>query len=103
MPSLFVLEGLLLGLLAGAALFGSGFAFVFPLLQSVAVSATGAEQNGSATATVLTGMDLGIGLGAIVFGITADIVDFSVVYIAAALFSLMGLLVTVFLRTTIDH
>lgn len=102
-PSLFVLGGLPLGLLAGAALFGAGFALVFPLLQSVAVSATGDEQNGSATATVLTGMDLGIGLGAIVFGIAADIVELSIVYIATALFSLTGLLVTVFLRATIDH
>lgn len=72
---------------------------MFPLLQSVAVSATRAEQSGSATAAILTGMDLGIGLGAIVFGITADIVDFSVVYTVVALISLTGVLVTGFSET----
>lgn len=44
-------------------------------------------------------MDLGIGLGAIVFGITADIVDFSVVYTVVALISLTGVLVTGFSET----
>lgn len=93
-PRLFGIRHLPLGLLAGAALFGFGFALVFPVLQSVAVSATGDEQNGSATATVLIGMDLGIGLGAIMFGVIAELAGFAVVYIGAALFSLSGVLVT---------
>jgi MFS family permease len=92
-PRLFVIRDLPLGLLTGAALFGVGFALVFPLLQSVAVSATGDEQNGSATATVLIGMDIGIGLGAIVFGVVAELAGFAVVYMGAALFSLSGVLV----------
>jgi predicted MFS family arabinose efflux permease len=94
-PRLFVIRNLPLGLLAGAALFGVGFALVFPLLQSVAVSAAGDEQNGSATATVLIGMDAGIGLGAIMFGVIADLAGFAIVYMGAALFSLSGVLVTV--------
>lgn len=93
-PSLLVIGGLPIGLLAGAALFGFGFALVFPILQDVAVSATAAERNGSATATLFVGMDLGIGVGAIVFGIIADVVGFSVVYIVAAAVSLGGAIVT---------
>lgn len=62
-PRLLVVSGHPLGLLAGAGLFGAGFALVFPLLQRVAVVATRDTQNGSATATVLIGMDIGIGVG----------------------------------------
>lgn len=102
-PSLFVIRELPLGLLGGAALFGFGFALVFPLLQNVAVSATETTQNGSATATILIGMDLGIGVGAIVFGILADAVSFSLVYLLAALSSLGGAFVTVLLRPNIDQ
>lgn len=98
-PRLFVLRGLPLGLLAGAALFGFGFALVFPLLQGVAVSATRDDQNGSATATILIGMDIGIGIGAITFGVLADLVGFTVVYTGAALFSFSGLLVTILQRS----
>lgn len=101
-PAFFVVGGLPLGLLTGAALFGAGFALVFPLLQSVAVSATHADQNGSATATILIGMDLGIGLGAIIFGVIAETVGFTPVYISAALFSLSGLLMTGLLKPTVD-
>lgn len=93
-PRLLVVKGFPLGLLAGAALFGAGYALVFPLLQSVAIAATQADQNGSVTATVLIGMDLGVGLGAIVFGVIGDFVGFTVVYSTAAVFSLSGLLVT---------
>lgn len=98
-PRLFVVRELPLGLLAGATLFGFGFALVFPLLQGIAVSATQEDQNGSATATILIGMDIGIGLGAILFGVLADLVGFTAVYTGAALFSLGGLLVTMFQRS----
>lgn len=98
-PHFFVLRGLPLGLLAGAALFGFGFALVFPLLQGVAVSATRDDQNGSATATILIGMDIGIGIGAITFGVLADLVGFTIVYTGAAMFSFSGLLVTILQRS----
>jgi predicted MFS family arabinose efflux permease len=98
-PRFFVVRGFPLGLLVGATLFGIGFALVFPLLQGVAVSATPDDHNGSATATVLIGMDIGIGLGAIVFGVLADLVGFTVVYTGAALFSFGGLLVTMHQRS----
>lgn len=93
-PRLVVVRTLPLGLLAGAALFGCGFALVFPLLQGIAVAGTRDDQNGSATATILVGMDVGIGVGAIAFGVLADFVGFTVVYVGAALFSAGGLLVT---------
>lgn len=98
-PRLIVVRELPFGLLTGAALFGCGFALVFPLLQDIAISATQDEQNGSATATVLIGMDIGIGLGAIMFGVLADLSGFTAVYIVAALFSCSGLLVTMLQRS----
>lgn len=97
-PRAFVVGGLPLGLLAGAALFGLGFALVFPLLQSVAVSVTPTDQNGNATATVLIGMDLGIGSGAIVFGVVADLAGIPAAYALSALFSLAGVGLTQIVR-----
>lgn len=93
-PRLLVVNRLPLGLLAGAALFGAGFALVFPLLQSVAVAATPVSRNGSATATILIGLDLGIGIGAIGFGALGNVVSFASMYTAAAAVSLTGVLAT---------
>lgn len=91
-PRLVVVRGVPLGLLAGAALFGLGFALVFPLLQSAAVSAASSDRTGSATATVLIGMDLGIGVGAIAFGVLGGLTGFVAVYATAAVFPLGALL-----------
>lgn len=93
-PHLFVVRGVPLGLLGGAALFGLGFALVFPLLQDIAVSVTPASQNGNATATILIGMDLGIGSGAIVFGAVAEFTGIATAYAVSSLCPLVGLLVT---------
>lgn len=97
-PRLLVVSGHPLGLLAGAGLFGAGFALVFPLLQRVAVVATRDTQNGSATATVLIGMDIGIGVGAIGFGVLGNHVGFELMYATAAVVSLLGMLVTALVR-----
>lgn len=102
-PRLFVVQELPLGLLAGAALFGLGFALVFPLLQSVAISVTPATQNGNATATILIGMDLGIGSGAIIFGAAADITGLATTYAMASLFSLTGLVITKLIHPDEDN
>lgn len=93
-PRLLVVRGLPLGLLAGAAIFGLGFALVFPVLQSVAVAATRRDRTGSATATVLVGMDVGIGFGAVAFGVLGEFAGLSAVYAASALFPVAALLVT---------
>lgn len=89
-PRLLVIRGLPLGLLAGAGLFGLGFALVFPVLQDAAVRTAAADRRGSATATVLVGMDLGIGLGAIGAGVLAEVTGFTAVYATAALLTLSG-------------
>ncbi|MFB6301854.1 MAG: MFS transporter [Haloferacaceae archaeon] len=89
-PRLPVVRGLPGGLLAGAALFGLGFAPVFPLLQSVAVAGMPPGRRGNATATVLVGMDLGIGSGAIVCGTAADFVGIPVAYAGSALVPIAG-------------
>jgi hypothetical protein len=93
-PRLLVVNQHPLGLLAGAAVFGTGFALVFPLLQGVAITATPASRNGSATATILIGMDLGIGVGAIGFGILGDLVSFATMYTAAGVVALTGVVAT---------
>lgn len=102
-PRLVVAGGLPVGLLAGAALFGAGFALVFPLLQSAAVAATGDGENGAVTATLLVGLDLGIGLGAIVGGLFADVYSLSAVYSLYSLVPSAGVVVVVIIPIFHDN
>jgi predicted MFS family arabinose efflux permease len=81
-PRAVVYRSLPLGLLAGAALFGAGFALVFPLLQSAAVTATDGE-NGAVTATLLVGLDAGIGVGAVAAGSLAELSGLPTVYLGS--------------------
>lgn len=101
-PRLVVVRGLPGGLLAGAALFGAGFALVFPLLQSAAVAATGDGENGAVTATLLVGLDLGIGLGAVVGGVFAEVYSLSAIYSIYSSISVASIVIVVLVPVFYD-
>lgn len=102
-PRIVAFGGRPLGILASAAVFGFGFALIFPLLQTVAVSAIPDERNGSATATVLIGLDVGIGVGAIAFGVLAETAGYAAVYATAAALSLGGAIVVLLVRSRLGR
>ncbi|MEL7564451.1 MAG: MFS transporter [Dehalobacterium sp.] len=66
-------------LLAGAAT-GLGFGFCMPTLQAMAVRFASAQRRGVATATFFIALDLGIGLGTILWGYVAEATGYQIMY-----------------------
>lgn len=75
-----------------AILYGFGFGSIQPALQAWSVQNTPVNRKGMATATFFSFFDLGIGIGAIIFGQIAYWFDYSSIYICAAISVTMALL-----------
>ncbi len=77
-------------LLAGFA-YGIGFGATNPALQALAVRKVAPDRRGAANGTYMNGFDLGIGLGAVIWGLVSSATSFSIMYlicIVPLLFSL---------------
>lgn len=72
-------------LMIAAALYGTGFGMVQPALQAWAVSSAKANRKGMANATFFSFFDLGVGVGAILFGYIAFQFSYSAIYVASAI------------------
>src|SRR5699024_8614219 len=90
LPSLTVL------IIAGI-LYGFGFGTVQPALQAWAVNAAPADRKGMANATFFSFFDLGVGIGAMVFGQLAFSFGYASIYIVAACSVLLSLAYYLFL------
>src|SRR5690606_35124654 len=71
-------------LLVAAGLYGFGFGTVQPALQAWAVEKAAGNRKGMANATFFSFFDLGIGLGAIIFGQIAFLFNYSTIYATGA-------------------
>lgn len=71
-------------LLAGAA-YGLGMGFCFPSLQTLAVREVSPIRRGVATGIFFSSLDLGIGLGTIIFGWVALDTSYQTMYLATTL------------------
>ena len=67
--------------LISAALLGAGFGAAFPTLQALGVRDVTPERRGAANATVMTGFDVGFGVGAICWGLVAQWTSYATVYL----------------------
>lgn len=73
------------GLWIAAALHGFGYGTIYPQLNAMAVMRAAPERRGTAMATFLTGMDIGVGFGAGFWGIVVDRIGMDqMFYICAA-------------------
>ena len=81
---LFVLHGSWMLWLA-AILYGIGFGTIQPAMQAWAVQSAPPERRGMANATFFSSFDLGIGLGAIFFGLIAPIIGYANLYLVATI------------------
>ncbi|MDD4237064.1 MAG: MFS transporter [Desulfotomaculaceae bacterium] len=81
-------------MLAGLA-YGLGFGFCLPSLQALAVRDVSPFRRGAATGTFFASLDLGIGLGTIIFGWIALYTSYRAMYLMAILPVLLGGLVCV--------
>ena len=79
--------------LAVAVLYGLAFAAVQPALMALVVDRAAPSRRGAAMGTFSAAMDLGIGLGSLLWGEVAYTAGFQVVYLASGGFAVLALLV----------
>ena len=84
--------------LLSAAFIGFGWGTIFPSAQTVAIQIAHPKRRGVATATFLSTMDSGIGIGSFVVGILGGVIGYSTLYLYGAIFAFAGLIVYYFLH-----
>lgn len=87
-------------MLVAGALYGLGFGSVQPALQAWAVDKAPQNRKGMANATFFSFFDLGVGVGAMVFGQLAFMFNYGVIYIVAACSVFIALVFYLFLVGT---
>lgn len=80
-------------LFAGAALYGVGAGFIHPIVNTAAVSRCAPEKRGLATGTFMMSQDLGMTIGAAVWGFLSESTGFTAVYLAVAVLLIIMLIV----------
>ncbi|RKQ33449.1 MFS transporter [Oceanobacillus halophilus] len=83
-------------LLIGAALYGLGFGGVQPALQAWAVEKASNNRKGMANATFFSFFDLGVGIGAILFGQIA-VFGYESIYITSAVSIIVSMILYIYL------
>lgn len=78
-------------LIAGT-LFGLGSGANFPVINIIVIKLCPVKRRGAANATLFSAMDIGIGLGALLWGIVSEKAGFMAVYLAAAAVLVIALL-----------
>lgn len=73
-----------MGMLLAAGIYGLGFGSVQPALQAWAVDKAPDNRKGMANAMFFSFFDLGVGLGAMGFGVLASAFGYHMIYLAAA-------------------
>lgn len=79
-------------LIIAASLYGLGFGTVQPALQAWAVNAAPGNRKGMANATFFSSFDLGVGVGALLFGQIAFLYGYSFIYIVSAVSVMISLI-----------
>lgn len=77
--------------LIAAVLYGLGFGSIQPVLNALVITLAPAERRGTANATFLAGLDMGVGLGAIGWGAVAQQLGFIHVYSLSAFLIVLAL------------
>ena len=77
-------------LLVVAVLYAIGIGAAQPTLMAMTVDRAKPHERGAAMGTFTTAMDLGIGVGSIVWGVIAEAFGFPTMYVAASLMGLVG-------------
>lgn len=71
----------LAGFAAAGFLYGLSFGFCMPSLQALAVRDVPLQKRGAATGTFFSALDLGIGLGAVIWGLVVEHTGYEVMYL----------------------
>lgn len=84
-------------MLVAAGFYGLGFGSVQPALQAWSVEKAPNNRKGMANATFFSFFDLGIGLGAMIFGLLASAFGYGSIYVTSAGFVMLSILLYVYL------
>lgn len=87
-------------MIIAGALYGLGFGSVQPALQAWAVNNAAKNRKGMANATFYSFFDLGVGVGAILFGQLAFLFNYGLIYIVSACSVFFALLFYIYLIAT---
>jgi MFS family permease len=87
----------LFGLLVSAVLYGIGFGSAQPALQAAIIRLARPDRKGVANASLLTAVDLGIGLGAIMLGWVSQYTSYQVLFAVSAASVAVSLLLFTFI------
>jgi MFS family permease len=71
--------------LAAGIIFGLGFGAILPSMQALAVGKVSPNRRGAATGTFFMGFDLGIGAGAVLWGLVSSSIGYSKMYLATVI------------------
>jgi len=77
--------------LVSACFFGAGYGAVLPVMNAVVLRSCESSRKGAANATFTAVMDIGMGLGSIVWGVVSQRFGFTPVYLSCALLCVSGL------------
>ena len=90
-----------IGYYGSALLIGLGNGHMWPSMQNMIVDLALHNERGTANSTILTGWDLGLGLGILLGGIVAEHVSYSAAFVGVALVHIAG--VVLFFAATKKH
>lgn len=71
--------------LGAGIIFGLGFGAILPSMQALAVGKVPPNRRGAATGTFFMGFDLGIGAGAVLWGLVSSSIGYSRMYLATVI------------------
>ncbi len=77
-------------LLVSGALLGMSLGSVVPVLMALAIDRAKVEDRGASMGTFTTALELGSGLGAILFGLVLEVSDFRTMFMFAGMVPLLG-------------
>jgi MFS family permease len=84
--------------LLSAACIGLGWGTIFPSSQTIAVQLAHSSRRGVATATFLSTLDIGIGIGSLIVGFIGADIGYSALYFYFSILGLLGIFVYYFLH-----
>lgn len=75
-----------------AVLLGTAYGYIFPAFQTMFINLASHSQRGTANSTFYIAWDMGIGIGVLIGGQIADMLDYTVSYIAGLVLVFVGIL-----------
>ena len=81
-------------LLIAAVFYGAGYALCYPVLNALAIVGAPPSRRGIANSTYSCSFDVGMGIGAFIWGFTIDHVDYTPTFVAAGILAFLCIILS---------